>query len=75
MRGDTFITFRGDPDTYVKWKVDASGPGTGCEVEWHFPSLTPAQHDVLNITSEEEDAIIDECIAAYNSKQADEDFQ
>ncbi len=64
---DTFITFRGEEDVCVNYKIDASGPGTGCSVEWSFAGKSPAQHDALNVTPEEEDEIITECISAYNS--------
>lgn len=66
---DTCVAFRGDPDVLVKYKADASGPGTGISIEWCFFGKTPEEHDALKITNEEEDAIIQACIDAYNDDE------
>lgn len=52
------IQFRGeDMDVTIDhdggWETDTNAH----EIEWHFTGLTAEQHDALNITDEENDAI------------------
>jgi hypothetical protein len=61
-RGNTFIKFRNWDEVCVEYDIDCSGPGSGCAVEWWFKDMTAADHDRLQITSEEEEAISRACI-------------
>ena len=63
---DVFVTFRGEPDVLVDYSADASGPGTGISIEWMFHGKSPEEHDAINVTDDEEEAIIQACIDAYN---------
>lgn len=68
-RGDTYITFRGEPDVLVDWDIDHSGPGSGCSVEWKFHGKTPEEHLTLAVTDKEENEIIEACIQASVDRQ------
>lgn len=68
MKGDMFIKFREMEDVCVAYDVDFSGPGSGCGVEWWFANLTAEESDGLKVTAEEEEAIIQKCIAAAEGR-------
>lgn len=69
MKGDTFIKFRAWEEVLVAYDIDMSGPGSGCSVEWWFPDFTPAQHEAFKITAEEEEAVIQLCVAAAEGRE------
>jgi hypothetical protein len=62
---DTFITFRGEPGVWVHYQID-SGPGSGCRVDWWFDGMSAPEYDALNVTPDEEQAIIAHCIKSYD---------
>ena len=43
------------------------------EIDWHFSDLTPDEHEALNITDEEEEAIFNE-LAALEPLRFDDDY-
>ena len=59
-----FVQFRGE-ERYVIIDLDGGyEPDTNAhDIEWHFDGLTPEQHDALNITDEEDNAIYQELVA------------
>ena len=72
MTGDTFIEFRGEKDVLVKYDIDTSGPGSGCSVEWWFYGKNADDHEALNVTPAEEEAIIEKCIASADDRRSDD---
>jgi len=64
---ETFVEFRSDADVLVCFNIDASGPGSGCEVEWWFDDRELWEAEV---TEAEEEAIIAKCIADFNEAAA-----
>lgn len=58
------VQFRGEA---VDVEVDSDSGyeyDTGAhDIEWHFYGMTPEQHDALNITDDEEQAIFEQLVA------------
>lgn len=63
---DMFITFRGEADVYIQYRVDASGPGSGVGVDWWFPDLPIRK--VLSLTPVEEEEITAAVIAHWDDE-------
>lgn len=59
------VTFRGEEHDVEVDRDSGYEPDTGAhEIEWHFYGMSASEHDALNVTDDEEQAIYEQLVQA-----------
>ena len=66
------VAFRGEQCEAIVTSYDEDFETNACEIEWLFAGLTPEQHDALNVTAAEEDAISGYLVANESARLWDD---
>lgn len=67
------VTFRGEERDVVIDRASGYDPETNAsEIEWHFDGLSPAEHDALAITDDEEQSIFEQIATCLDERSGDD---